>query len=208
MNGIQQHGGMGSTNIQNNYLTPSIDIVRSPSIFMNLVEIIASMENFQNHSLPDDFTTYDIEEKIDFNEVIKYRSRIEDFYLYNNMIEKSYQALNEKMPAAKEKALNRINQYYIDYIGDLEIENKENLKKIECKIEKRKFFLQIIKDNSDKIINYVIENVKKTCISSLNCTKVSIEEIEMHASYIVFHAFVECKVLEKPLWSFPIALNR
>ncbi|EKN6165200.1 hypothetical protein DVQ60_17080, partial [Yersinia enterocolitica] len=138
MNSIQQRGGMGSTNIQNNFLTPSIDIVRSPSIFMNLVEIIASMDNFQGNSLQDDYSAYDIEGKIDFNDVIKYRSRIEDFYLYNNMIEKSYQALNEKMPAAREKSLNRINQYYRDCIGDLQIENKAYLKKIECKIEKNK----------------------------------------------------------------------
>jgi hypothetical protein len=45
------------------------------------------------------------------------------------MIEKSYQALNEKMPAAREKSLNRINQYYRDCIGDLQIENKVYLKK-------------------------------------------------------------------------------
>ncbi|HGY4376334.1 hypothetical protein LF824_02510 [Citrobacter freundii] len=199
MNSIQQRGGLGSTNIQNNFLTPSIDIVRSPSIFMNLVEIIASMDNFQDSSLQDDYSAYDIEGKIDFNDVIKYRSRIEDFYLYNNMIEKSYQALNEKMPAAREKSLNRINQYYRDCIGDLQIENKVYLKKIECKIEKDKASLQIIKDNSDKIIRCVIEHVKKTCVNALNSTAVSIEEIEMHAEYIVFHAFVECKVLEKPL---------
>ncbi|MCF6657207.1 MULTISPECIES: ABC-three component system protein [Klebsiella/Raoultella group] len=199
MNNIQQRGGMGSTNIQNNFVTPSIDIIRSPSIFMNLVEIIASMDNFQERSSKDDFSIYDIEDKIDFNDVIKYRSRIEDFYLYNNMIEKSYQALNEKMPAAREKSLNRINQYYRDCIGDLQIENKAYLKNIECKIEKGKAFLQIIKDNSDEIIRCVIEHVKKTCINALNAAAVSIEEIEMHAEYIVFHAFVECKVLEKPL---------
>lgn len=115
------------------------------------------------------------------------------------MIEKSYQALNEKMPAAREKSLNRINQYYRDCIGDLQIENKAYLKNIECKIEKGKAFLQIIKDNSDEIIRCVIEHVKKTCINALNAAAVSIEEIEMHAEYIVFHAFVECKVLEKPL---------
>ena len=137
MNSIQQRGGMGSTNIQNNYLTPSIDIVRSPSIFMNLVEIIASMDNFQDRSLKDDFSAYDIAGKIDFNDVINNRSRIEDFYLYNNMIEKSYQALNEKMPAAREKSLNRINQYYCDCVGDLQIKNKANLKKSRMQNRKR-----------------------------------------------------------------------
>lgn len=199
MNGIQQSGGIASTNIQNNYITPSIDVVRSPSIFMNLVEIIASMENFQDRSLQDDYSTYDIEGKIDFNDVIKYRSRIEEFYLYNNMIEKSYQALNEKMPAAREKSLNRINRYYRDCIGDLQIEYKAYLKEIKCKEEKDDAFLKIIKDNSDEIIRCVIEHVKNTCIKALNSASVSIEEIEMHSEYIVFHAFVECKVLEKPL---------
>lgn len=199
MNGFKQSGGIGSTNTQNNYVINAVDIVRSPSIFMNLVKIIASMDYGQDCSLKDDFSAYDIEGKIDFNDIIKYRSRIEDFYLYNNMIEKSYQALNENMPAAREKSLNRINQYYCDCIGDLRIENKAHLRKIECKIERDKAFLQIIKDNSDKIISCVIDGVKTTCINALNASEVSIEEIEMHAAYIVFHAFVECKVLEKPL---------
>lgn len=199
MTGIQQRGGIGSTNIQNNYSLPSIDIVRSPSIFMNLVEIIASMDSIEKYSVQDDFFTYDIEGKIEFNDVIKYRSRIEEFYLYNNMIEKSYQALNEKMPAAREKALNRINGYYHDCIGDLQIDNKVYLRNIECRTEKANALLRIIKENSDEIIRCVIEHVKRTCINTLNSTAVSIEEIEMHAEYIVFHAFVECKVLEKPL---------
>ncbi len=199
MNSIKQRGGIGSTNIQNNFLTSSNDFVRSPSIFMNLVEIIASIENFQPSSSNDDFSIYDIEGKIEFNDVIKYRSRIENIYLYNNMIEKSYEALNEKMPAAREKSLNRINCYYRDCIGDMEVENKAYLKKIECRIERNNAFLNIIKNNSDRIICCVIENVKKTCVNALNTTAVSIEEIEMHAAYIVFHAFVECKILEKPL---------
>lgn len=199
MTEIQQRGGIGSTNIQNNFMGSAINIVRSPSIFMNLVEIIASMDAFQDRIIQDDYSIYDIEDKIDFNDVIKYRSRIEEYYLYNTMIEKSYQALNEKMPAAREKSLNRINRYYRDCIGDLKLKNKEALKKIDCKIKRASVELQIIKNNSDEIISCVIEHIKNTCITALNADAVSIEEIEMHSEYIVFHAFVECKVLEKPL---------
>lgn len=199
MTEVLQRGGLGSTNIQNNYMGASINIVRSPSIFMNLVEIIASMDTFQERSIQDDYSIYDIEEKINFNDVIKYRSRIEEYYLYNPMIEKSYQALNEKMPAAREKSLSRINRYYRDCIGDLKVKNKAVLKLIDCNVQRNLAELQIIKDNSDEIISCVIGNIKNTCISALNAATVSIEEIEMHSEYIVFHAFIECKVLEKPL---------
>lgn len=198
MSEFKQQGGLGSTNIQNNYVSPTLNIVRSPSIFMSLVSLIASSNYVGEKNLPEDYSTYNIDEKIEYNDIIKYRQKIEDYYLYNSMIERSYQTLNEKVPAAREKALTRINSHYKDCIGELQVKHKDLLKKASDKIEKNSIVRELIKNNSDEIILCVIDNVKKTCLASIDSVGVSIEEIEMHTEYIVFHAFVECQVLEKP----------
>lgn len=199
MSEFLQKGGFGSNNTQNIFNGTSLDIIRSPSIFMNLVFIIASSDYTKLSSISDDYSSYDIETKIDYNDVIKYRDKIEEYYLYNGMIEKSYLALNERIPTAREKSLSRINSCYKDCVGEIKINNKEQFKKLEDKESKKAFERELIKSNSDDIIRCVIEYVKQTCIKSMDAGSVTIEEIEMHAEYIVFHAFVECKVLEKPL---------
>lgn len=199
MTEISQKGGYRSTNTQNIFNTPSLDIVRSPSIFMSLVSIISSGDYLRENGSSDDYSSYDIDEKIDYNDVIKYRDKIEDYYLYNGMIEQSYVTLNEKIPTAREKALGRINSCYKDCVGEIKIKNKETLKKITNKEDRKNFERELIKTNSDEIIACVIEHVRQTCITSIDAGAVTIEEIEMHAECIVFHAFVECKVLEKPV---------
>ncbi|MBU9850063.1 hypothetical protein [Rahnella aceris] len=199
MTEISQRGGYHSTNTQNIFPNASLDIIRSPSIFMNLVAIIASANYSQHSSISDDYESYNIEAKIDYNDVIKYRDKIDDYYLYNGMIEASYLALNERFPTAREKSLGRINACYKDCVGELKVKNKGIFKKEFSREEKRALEINLIKSNSDEIIRCVIEHVRQTCITSIDASLVTIEEIEMHAEYIVFHAFVECKVLEKPI---------
>lgn len=63
---------------------------------MSLVSIISSGDYLRENGSSDDYSSYDIDEKIDYNDVIKYRDKIEDYYLYNGMIEQSYVTLNEK----------------------------------------------------------------------------------------------------------------
>lgn len=139
MTEISQKGGYRSTNTQNIFNTPSLDIVRSPSIFMSLVSIISSGDYLRENGSSDDYSSYDIDEKIDYNDVIKYRDKIEDYYLYNGMIEQSYVTLNEKIPTAREKALGRINSCYKDCVGEIKIKNKEALKKITNKEDRKNF---------------------------------------------------------------------
>ena len=71
MTEISQKGGYRSTNTQNIFNTPSLDIVRSPSIFMSLVSIISSGDYLRENGSSDDYSSYDIDEKIDYNDVIK-----------------------------------------------------------------------------------------------------------------------------------------
>ena len=101
---VTQRSGKYSRNVQVVVGPDSVDIIRSPSIFMDLVSILVDTNAIEPRTT-NDYEPYDIENKIDFNDVIKHRERIEGFYLYSAMIDNAYETLNESMPVAKETAL-------------------------------------------------------------------------------------------------------
>lgn len=98
---VTQRSGKYSRNVQVVVGPDSVDIIRSPSIFMDLVSILVDTNAIEPRTT-NDYEPYDIENKIDFNDVIKHRERIEGFYLYSAMIDNAYETLNESMPVAKE----------------------------------------------------------------------------------------------------------
>lgn len=196
MTDISQRGGFGSRNTQVVFNNAVVDIVRSPSIFMDLVATLASQPN--QSDLSDDFIEYNIENKIEHNFIIKHRQKIESYYAYVSMIDNAYQTLCEAIPSARETALSNINSCYKNCVGDLLLENKTLLLK-KTREEREAIRLEIIQEYADSIIDCVINHVQNTCAKSLSATQCSIEEIQNHSEFIVFHAFVECKVLEKPL---------
>lgn len=196
MSEISQKGGFGSTNTQIVIQDSIVDVVRSPSIFMQLVSILSSTP--RKDVLSDNYQSYDIERKIDFNDIIKHREKIEYYYTYVSMIETAYSTLNESRASARETSLEYINSKYKDCVGEILLRNK-GLVKGKKKEEVEEIRRIIIKENSDEIIDCVIEHINKTCEKSLTSINCTIEEIAIHSELIVFHAFVECKVLEKPL---------
>lgn len=193
-----QRGGKYSRNVQIVVDGTAIDMLRSPSLFMDLVAILVD-NNEQKIITPNNYEPYDIGDKIDFNEIIKHRQRIESFYIYFQMIEKAYDTLNESSPSARETALKKINSKYQDCIGDIFIANKPLLRACQNPGDKAILQINLIRDESDSIIDCIINDITEKCKKSLSCLSYSIEDIELHAALIVYHAVVECKVLEKPL---------
>jgi len=195
---VTQRSGKYSRNVQVVVGSDSVDIIRSPSIFMDLVSILVDTNAIEPRTT-NDYEPYDIENKIDFNDVIKHRERIEGFYLYSSMIDNAYETLNESMPAAKETALKNINSRYLDCQGDLLLNNREAYKLCKNTQERNNLKIRLVREFADWIIDCVIEHIINKCQGSLMAMNYTSEEIECHASFIVYHAFVECKILEKPI---------
>jgi len=195
---ITQRAGKYSRNVQVVVGPDTVDILKSPSIFMDLVCILVDTNAIEPRTT-NDYEPYDIENKINFNDVIKHRERIEGFYLYSSMIDNAYETLNESMPAAKETALKNINSRYLDCQGDLLIINRNAYKTCKNHQERSQLKIQLVREHADWIIDSVIENIIKKCQGSYMAMNYTCEEIECHASFIVYHAFVECKILEKPI---------
>ncbi len=186
--------GLGSTNTQNidnsvtNYASP--DALRSPSIIAKLIHIL-SEEPLGGPVTIDDYRTFEIADKLEHNKVQVYLELINQYFEYVVIVDSAYDIIVEEKPLGRDKVLKNINNVYLTKVGELCAENEIASPDTEER-------LALIRANSDSIIKHVIEHVKQVCLRSAGIETLDIEDIEIHSQYIVFHAFVECKVLEKP----------
>ncbi|WP_222409742.1 hypothetical protein, partial [Yersinia aldovae] len=95
MREIIQEGGRHSNNTQIVINDSIVDMIRSPSIFMQLVSILAkSPKNEADAS--DEYESYGIEIKISHNEIIKYRDQIGYYYVYVTCLKYTSDAADEE----------------------------------------------------------------------------------------------------------------
>ncbi|MBK8202863.1 MAG: hypothetical protein IPK68_11255 [Bdellovibrionales bacterium] len=57
--------------------------------------------------------------------------------------------------------------------------------------------LEIIRSNADELISKVAEEIKND-LSSSNSTVINREDLEFSSIAMTCHAFINCKILEKP----------
>src|SRR5690606_9258651 len=168
----------------------SPDVIRSPSIVMTLVDILSQVSQPAVGTTAD-FRPFEIDEKLSYNNVITYKGMIQNYSEYVMMIDEAYQTLAVNKPSGRDKVLKLIHQQYLLILGELGnslgIDSSDSVA-----------ILGLVRGNSDQIIKAVIETVESICRTSAGCETIDQEDIILHSQYIVFHAFVECKVLEKP----------
>ncbi|MGB8193823.1 MAG: hypothetical protein WCF67_17960 [Chitinophagaceae bacterium] len=130
----------------------------------------------------------EIEEKIQYNNVVRYKEIINSSYSENGFfLDSAYEALDFDVPGRKKKFLKYINILYLESLGEY-IKNNPNNDRI-----------SVIRNNSDNIITMVINKLLLRLASNNTLIEhLSIESIEHSIIVIVTHAFVDCKVLENP----------
>ncbi|MBY0118354.1 hypothetical protein [Paenibacillus xylanexedens] len=136
-----------------------------------------------------ELVSYNIPQKIEYNRVIEYRDFINDYSVYGSICDEAFNIIDNNHPGIKRKILNSISMLYKKYKGQLLRKNyKEGINE-----------LDIIKDNSDEIIDQVKEELKSRIFEDVNGDGIVIEDIEESLIRILCYAFVECKILEKPV---------
>lgn len=130
----------------------------------------------------------EIEEKINFNNVVAYRPLIENNYSENGFyLDTAYEALDSDTPGRRKTFMKYLNSLYLTVLG-------EHLKK-QTPLGK----LEIIRANADNIIVEIINSLLLRIASNRKAIEhISSESIEYNVIAIVCHAFVDCKVLENP----------
>ena len=133
----------------------------------------------------DDVTPYGIEDKINHNEILYFRDIIEDYAQYGIRIDLLYDEQDNQSPGFKTKTL--------DYF-----KNKYRIKKANlCAKNPQNDPVALMKKHSDLIMGEIhqefINDLKKT-----DNIGVTMEELEGCAIAVICHAFICCKILEKP----------
>ena len=130
-----------------------------------------------------DLNQFKIQAKIQFNDLEK----IKDVYInpnavYFGYIEKIYQQFDQQGHDKRLAIYSKLTEFYYQQTKNLEIDNVEKFENI-------------------------IKSVKNQVLDSSNYPKeISVERLELYCKIIVVHAFIECKIFEKPEKSNTIAL--
>ncbi|KHL97006.1 hypothetical protein QW71_03550 [Paenibacillus sp. IHB B 3415] len=165
------------------------------SLIPVLIEKLADLVNITDEEMertykisPSELITYGIDEKIEYNDVIKYKDLIKEYSLYGNICEHAFNIIDNNDMGVKRRILNSISLHYKDFKGQLLLENKTS----------EIADIDIIRMNADKIIDYVKEVLEKRILEDGSKDRLFVEDIDMGLIRIICYSFVECKILEKP----------
>lgn len=189
------HGWLNSQKIVNNniivdekYLQKLLKFQNNPSdvnyIVLSLYNsIIEDDKPIGKRNLPPE-----IEEKMNFNNLIKYRPLVENNFSENGFyLDTAYNSLDSDTPGRKRMLLNYINMVYLEVLG-------EYIQK-----ESQKSKLEVIRANADNIIVEIINRLLIRVASNADDIEhIPSESLEYNIIAIVCHAFVDCKILETP----------
>ena len=124
---------------------------------------------------------YKIDQKIDFNNLNSYRKSIEEYSIYGNIVDSTYENLDLNNPGAKRKIFQYLGKKYTDakaeYITNTNTE------------------FRILKTYSDKIFKNTMLQIKRDLQNS-KIKNITMEELEICVLVITCHGFINCKILE------------
>lgn len=147
----------------------------SPSELSQIVFILYEKNSLNKLDDNFDLNQFKIQSKIQFNDLEK----IKDVYInpnavYFGYIEKIYQQFDQQGHDKRLAIYSKLTEFYYQQTKNLEIDNVEKFENI-------------------------IKSVKNQVLDSSNYPKeISVERLELYCKIIVVHAFIECKIFEKP----------
>jgi len=130
---------------------------------------------------------YEIEEKIKYNSVKKYKDIISEWGIYGAVIDDIYETLDNEKPNSKEKFLLNINLIYKNILGEY-VKLNQSLSKA-----------NILENCSDDIIDSVLQKLESNFYKSAINGNLHVEDIQLCLTVIVCKAFIDCKILEVPV---------
>ncbi|WP_298472455.1 ABC-three component system protein [uncultured Maribacter sp.] len=147
-----------------------IDIVKLDSNLATIINIL-SLEKWDDTHIDDNSNSFEIERKIQFNELDDAKEVIEEFCIYYKKVDEKYTEFDLLGANKSNSVLNSIKKEY------------RKLKKT---------------DNKDDIFFNTIENIKNKVLISNNLNNIPIDEIELCIDILVVDAFIRCKIFENP----------
>ncbi|NVJ04934.1 hypothetical protein HUW63_06715 [Myxococcus sp. AM001] len=165
---------------------PEQSLVRLPSqMAIAAVRLSAAIEVIPDATLYD-FRSYGIEQKLSYNSVDVYRAWIDDYGVYGYAVDAAYDALDEQGPGTRAKILRHIRAKYVRIRTELASQFPGGTG-----------IMEVIRGNSDKFLELVSREIGSE-IRDSPAPGMVVEDVEFPANAITCHAFINCKILERP----------
>lgn len=154
-------------------------ITKNPSA-LNIVIGSLGSSIFDNTTVNDPSSAPDPVEKILYNNVVRYKSIIEEYKVYQGRLNKVYEEIEKQGSTKKEFVLLNIRTAYL--------------------IEKKKYSsIEEVRVNADNIIEKVETKLWDLIENSSNAnTHLPIEAIQISLYVVLVDAFMRCSILEEP----------
>ncbi|MEJ2765616.1 hypothetical protein VV869_16815 [Photobacterium sp. MCCC 1A19761] len=124
--------------------------------------------------------------KISHNNIKSKRHIIKQYLDFSSKVENAFFLIDSLIPFGKQIVIQSLNDLYYEALDEIDVDYFSN----EIDIEK-------IKDNSEFILDYIIQKLICSVYESKNAPEIK-EQIELGVNVVVAHAFIECVVLENP----------
>lgn len=149
----------------------SIDIVKVDSNLAWIINIL-SQENLAEIVDSPEINTFEIQRKIEFNELFSVKSIIDDYIVYYSRLDEKYKEFDKQGANKSLSVLAAIRKEYIRFSAGSE--------------------------DSYEIFFSVINSLIELIINSNNYIEIPYEELEMCVSILVVDAFTRCKIFKNP----------
>jgi hypothetical protein len=156
---------------------------KRPSLLTDVINKIVSVtiDDVEDKPINNSFS---IEEKIQYNDVIRYRPFLKEYKVYQGKINRLYSEFEKHSSPKKDQVLRAIKASYIKAKGAV------------CREDQS---LNNIRKHADMLIDTVKKRLHDIIDGSTNNDlSISYEEIDFAVSIIIVDGFLRCKILEEP----------
>lgn len=185
---IEGHGNQQAGGDINNYYASQQDVSRRlPSLLAHVVPVL-SRQAVPEHDIA---LPYEISSKIEYNNVRICRGWIDEYGSYGPVVDSIYDHLDAAQPSAKRRILQQFKARYLDaktfFLREAPPEAVE---------------VDVIRRVADDILLRVYDRVRleiaESGLDAVAPPAITQQDVEHCAMVLVCHAFISCKILERP----------
>jgi len=152
-----------------------------------VAKVIASLSTKMDQEVPVDFSAiskYRIEDKLEYNNLVKYRPLIDKYGYYGAFVESICSGLDTDRPNSKTRLFEHIKDEYRKLRGGIEKEGEDTLARI--------------RESSDEIIETIFKHLSELVSGAPELSDVDEEDVQAGIYSLIAVAFIECNILERP----------
>ncbi len=172
----------------NNNTTLAVGNINFNNISSTLAGVMPKISEIVRSEVekPNDTKAYDIGEKITHNNIKAFKQIMDEYASFGTKIDELYNEYDNSNPGFKKSVLNYFRTKYLLRKTKLQMDNPNAE------------LMDVIRANADTVIQDIYSEFK-SALEKTNNLNIPMEDIETCSLAVTCHAFIECKILEKPV---------